>query len=1519
MNIKNNEILPQKIREIAQQKNADICLACELALQLRSVDFTPVKPLFEAWVARLPQLSYEAQIALSRVWHCHATTSDFFVPDVSLILAVQHAWWQTWLAIVPAQVVGKLDTYLLAKALEKVAPRDKASYEALLKVLMADKPVWSKALLRLLKTGMGQALLAYEMFEEVMLYLFEQATFAELELAYDLLHDFYFCFAQCPEVACRKMMNRGEAFEVLGLKILALWGTNPLLEAVLSESQWSIEAKLVALEVLQANATVDLADEVVGWLAQYPAHSKPLIASLLAMAYEGVLCNEGRMTTLVKFYFTHEALSARELVLLLHQRFDQKLNGYLAHHSVTPQKLVALLATLGSAPAQELLHQFLQENRYPNHFHQVLQALVTLDYRPAEETILTYLPTYPVTCTKALERLGGTETIAYLKEVLQADQDKTHVPSIEVHALPLWLKLTDDATEVLAYVQKNNLPNRFGLLSHLPTAQPQSNQTFLLEALFQSDLNVQMLALQQLAKQGDREALPAMVMKLVNTDELIQNTAWQCVQQLAQRLAQDTPNKSAQELLTGAILGLLSQAQASIVLQQYLDYLAQCLPPNFDIDLLTTIGQSKDPHVLKFYIQCLGASKQPKAFYLIKRFLHLKQDIFTLRQALLALTQMSQSRHEPQVIALLQHHNMNIKKTAVDYLKVHGTQQCVLPLTRLLIGNDNSGLRTAITAVLQSILGANLPFVLLHELSKTEQFIQQRFLVNTLIDLCPPEQLVRFAANYAKFELPSDQNFDDLHSPTQWLTQWRDAQQSLQKQLEEIEDLRTATDQNPALLNALPATQELMANYLRNHPAKRQDIATWCHMMYQHELILTKEEAYLLYANASGGAKSWGWQTLNLDKAQEALEWTNWLNYNNPTDQIFLLRYFIPRKGLKLVLAHWLQTGKNIAAFRKLLGASGMVPSDLPQVLLALYEQGWAGDEAHKKQLVQDQRAALANWLISTTGALAAEVQQKLFRRASLPQRLHLLMSINVVGQSLLKQDIVDLYTRCIPEQKEVLLSRLKNTAQHEALLKHSFEEYLGGQLLRFWQHHPLNPAQLKALSEHPQAATYAQLRQKWMPWGNEVLRQVLQESMSDKETLQAVEAARSSFAMLSPERQWQILEPWLAAEELHWLDWLNEVAPVAPQVLTLLQQASPTGQLQWLAWINGISGDLFVPRLAQALLKLCVALPEPLLAVQVLFRLSMSDTFVHDFALAFAKFDNNHRTQILTWLLAQTFDNNQPIKEVTNALRQYCTHSAHQVLLWQMDVQNADYAIPTDAERALHGLKKLAHASPEVALAGVENMLDNTIGFSPRQRMHWLAELYVLPALEHTITHAIATIFADELLALTFLPQEVKIKFEKRFCEEVKSQQLTDQLLLKKVLKNFAEDPVPVVNELMEYVVFHEKHRDLKSLCLRLLKKTLAHANYLEICFRLLKTTHLDLLRTAIRTLTFAHYAQAIPDFIKLLFHKDKNIAKAAQNALLHQGEKAQEALEIALPRQRPDKRVVLEQVLAMFGESGA
>lgn len=1516
MNTNNTKALQQKIKEIAQQKNADVCLACELALKLEATDFAAVKPLFEEWVKQLPQLSYEAQAALSQVWHCHATGLDFFEPSASLILAVRLKWWQTWLAIVPDQVVVSLEPHLLAKALEGVKPRDKASYAALFTALMADEAVWSRALLKLLKASIKQALLSYALFCKVMLYLFEKAAFAQLQKAYSLLQDFYFCFAQCPEVACRKLINRGQEFEVLGLKILALWGGNPLFEAILTETQWSIEAQLVALKVeQQANASSSLADRVVQWLNEHPVHSPALLDQLLAMAYEGVFCSEAKMTSLLHFYFAYDALSASDLALLLHHRFDQKLEGYLAHHATTPQKLIDLLLALKSEPAKEMLHEFLQENRYPNHFHQLLEALVALDYSPAEGTILTYLPLYPTACANALERLGGAKTIAHIKQVLQVDESKTHCPSFEREVLPLWLRLTDKPSEVLAYGQKNQLPNRFGLLPDLPPALPQGVQPFLLEALAQPALATQILALSQLATHGNAKALPMMLEKLAEADEELQATAWQYVQQLAQRLAQNIPAKTAQQLLAEAILEHLPKAKASAVLQRYLYYLAQCIDPSFDIDLLAVIGRSKDAHVLKFYIQCLGASQQPKAFYLIKRFLKPNQDIFTLRQALLALSQMPKSRHEKEAIALLQHRNMNIKKTAVAYLKAHGTQLCVLPLTQLLIRNDNSGLRAAIVSVLQGILGANLPFVLLHELSIAHSFIQQRFLTDALIDLCPPEQLLDFAVNYPKFELPPDvliQNAVIEQPPSHWVEQWQEAQQRLRQLLDGITDLRKAIDQEPSLLNALPATQELMGQYLRNHPAKQHDIATWCYLAHQHQLILTDDEARLLYAHTNGGAKDWGWQVLSVDKIQEAIEWANLLHYKNPPEHIFLLRYFIPRKGLKAVLSHWLDADKNVTTFRKLLDASGMVPANLPQLLLAMHEMLASRDQTSQKQATQNQQAALANWLMSVVGKSGEDMQQKLFKHANLSQRLHLLGNLNPLGQSLLKREIIDLYTQCTLEQKERLLGSLKNTAQHQALLQQSFEEYLEGAMFTFWQFHPLEPAQIQALSEHPQAIEYIKQRQNWLPWGNELLRKILQTNDQDSQNSELI---RSSFAMLPPERQWQILKPWLVAEELHWLDWLSEVAPIAPQILKLLQQASPTAQIQLLAWLNGLSGELFVPSLTPWLVEFCANSPQPLLAVKVLFKLPEFALLSGDFAVVFAGFDALTKTQLLEWLLSQPLLNNDLIKEVSSALRQYCPQPAHQALLWQMDVQCANYAQTDEAARALNALKKLVNAAPDLAVVSLEQMMSHTQDFSPRQRAHWLAELYHYPALEPTITQAIAALFADELLALTFLPSEVKARFEQRFCAQVKTQQLADVQLVRKVLKNFAEDPVPIVNELMEELVFHEKHHDLKVLCLRLLKNVLPHEHYLEVCYRLLHSPHLDLLRTAIRTLTFAYYTQAIPDFIKLLFHKDKNIAKAAQNALLHQGEQAIEALKIALPRQRPDKRVVLEETLALFG----
>ncbi|EAY31554.1 HEAT repeat domain-containing protein [Microscilla marina] len=1523
MNTKNIEALQQKIQTIAQQKNTDICLACQLALKLTSAGFASVKPWFEAWVAQLPQLSYETQVALSEVWHCHASVDDFFDPDdLSLILAVRLKWWQTWLAVAPEQAMQGKDKHLLAKALHTLQPRSKASHETLLKVLMAEDKPWSTTLIYLLRLGIGQALLSYEMLCEAILYLLKHADHWQLQAVYGLLKDFYFCFEQCPEVACRKLMNRGPKFEVLGLKILALWRAHPLFDEVIKEPQWSIDTKLVALEVLSAQATPHLADTLVQWLRVYTAHSEALLEHLLAMAYDGVFCHEAQMTSLLHFYFAYDILSARQLAILLHGRFEQKLAGYAAHHPVTPKKWIALLAALKSDPAKKMLHELLQDNRYPNHFEQLVRALVELDYHPAEDTLLAYVSVHPTACLSALQRLGGAKTVAYLKQVLQMEGEKKRLPSFEAQALPLLLQLADNPAPIYEYLQAHQLPGRFELLPYLCEPLHPSAQPFLLSALDQPVVDTQTEALRQLAQQGNAEVLPLVIKKLGNTNEDIQMAAWQCAQVLAQRIARRTPpgSKEANQLLAESILARLPQVQASAVLQRYLGYLTECIDHRFDIGLLEGIAASKDPHVLKFYIACLGASHQPKAFYLIRRFLHPNQDIFTLRQALIALTQMPEGNHEKEVIALLRHRNMNIKKTAVAYLKTHGTQQCVWPLTQLLMNNDNSGLRSTIISVLQGILGANMPFVLLHELSIANSPIKQRFLSYTLADLCPPEQLVQFATNYPLFDLPSDlkqeHDIENARQLEQWVKQWYESQASLRQLLSEVTDLRKAIDNEPALLNALPATRELMGNYLRSLTTKPHDLATWCTLMYQHELTLTDEEARLLYANASGGAKSWGWEVLSLNETQETLEWHNLLHYKNPPELIFLLRYFIPRKGLKAVLDHWLNAGRNVATIRKLLDASGMVSKHLTAVLLELYEAPAVKNQTTKSQAKQEQQVALADWLLSVVGKSAYWVQQMLFKRASLGQQVHLWGLMEAAEQSLLVEEALNLYKKCSVEEQDTLLGRLKKVAQHPALIQLSFEEYLQGKPLTFWQHQPLDPTQIQQLTCHPNALKYLQQRSDFSPFGNDLLRQLLQSTQVANETIKEDThwALQRNFALLSAERQWQILQPLLDEGAWHWLNWIKEVAPIAPDLLDMLKRANTEGCIYILTWLQSLPGTLFCPGLSSVLLELCTQLPHPLPAVQVLCRLPALPSLANDFAGVFAGYDVHLKTEVLTWLLAQLERQGSPPKAMIKALRQHCMESMHEILLWQIDIQHTDYEVVDEVENALQSLKKLAKTAVTEAVQCLQYMATQMARFSPRQQLHWLAELYAYPVVAPTVTQLITQVFAQELLALTFLPAQAKADFEKRFCEAVKTQQFADGQIVRKALKNFSEDSPPVVNELMEYIVFHEKYRDLKVLCLRLLKKTLPQADYLELCFKLLHTDHLDLLKTAVRTLTFAHYTQAIPHFIKLLFHKDKSIGQAAQNALLHQREAAIEQLEIELPRQRPDRRKVLERVLALF-----
>jgi len=67
------------------------------------------------------------------------------------------------------------------------------------------------------------------------------------------------------------------------------------------------------------------------------------------------------------------------------------------------------------------------------------------------------------------------------------------------------------------------------------------------------------------------------------------------------------------------------------------------------------------------------------------------------------------------VIPLLEHPNMNIKKTAAAYLSENGTVKAVVAMVYLFQRNNNTGLRAELEKGLKSILGEAYYFFLFNE------------------------------------------------------------------------------------------------------------------------------------------------------------------------------------------------------------------------------------------------------------------------------------------------------------------------------------------------------------------------------------------------------------------------------------------------------------------------------------------------------------------------------------------------------------------------------------------------------------------------------------------------------------------------------------------------------------------------------------------------------------------------------------------------------------------------------------
>ncbi|MEU9362826.1 HEAT repeat domain-containing protein [Streptomyces sp. NPDC048301] len=441
-----------------------------------------------------------------------------------------------------------------------------------------------------------------------------------------------------------------------------------------------------------------------------------------------------------------------------------------------PRRLALLVALAaqgtGDLPVGQAITRLLPSARLPAPF---LDALRELRHEEAEEAVLALLPTVPAAALHTLEAIGGERTVETLTAALGPETDGSMIAPclrpVRREALELLWRLNTDPglrRHILARVDPMELPPAVAA----GLGDPDEREIALLTA---SAEHVDPAAgLRALAALGTASVLPtvtallsraadeaAILWETVETarvpkpDEAREPTlpgeVVDAVRGLGARLYErrairpvclldvGDAREAGDALLAWTVLGLVEAGGVPSRRRAVLLETLRHAPSARIRHRIHRLLRDRDPQVRKQVISLLasgGSGVDARALSASLIPLTRADDIQTVRQALLALGRAEARWACPAVTALLDHPNMNIRKTAASVLETAGTPAAVPGLLRGLGRHDNPGLRAGMVAALGAILGeartATVLAAAVHRQDSRERALLLRALDGTL-------------------------------------------------------------------------------------------------------------------------------------------------------------------------------------------------------------------------------------------------------------------------------------------------------------------------------------------------------------------------------------------------------------------------------------------------------------------------------------------------------------------------------------------------------------------------------------------------------------------------------------------------------------------------------------------------------------------------------------------------------------------------------------------------------------------
>jgi HEAT repeat protein len=1376
-----------------------------------------------------------------------------------------------------------------------------------------------KIAIQFLKKALVKSFFKFEAAKKIIDILLHSRNDAIVMGTITVIADFPMIYKTFPEKEFWLLSKRSEAIQKAFFTVLKYWGDNVLFARVIEGDSWSIGLKAVMIERIAAYPSVEYTQLLFKLLNKYPLElGSSIIQVLYRYKLNGIDFSQKKQHQLLSFWATYRGMTAQKISELIRDLNEGHLAKFCFDENVEWYLVIDLLEALNTAVAKKILIQFFRNNKNQPVHESILNAFIKMNCTEAEDDIIAQFDSFPGQSTNALYFLGGEKTQNYFKDKLGFNapaNEKVDYYHWEVEAVRFLVERTPESNQHLAQLKAWNVPYLNQILTRI---NPKVDAAFF-DAITGKDLEEEhshelKSIINKLVEFKDARGLALFKQLILLSDENVREYAFLGLKKLIGNLYDDRNLTRRQLLFFDRETAVLS-CQTTIVLEvltnQVLDFTKQEIILNYllkEADEVQVLEQLPELfsignlHIEKLVIQLVGNLNSEYTYCFLIPYLNLNQDIFRLRQALIAAKKSGSSLFESKIVELLVHRNMNVKKAAVDYCEKAGNFLSIKPLFNILKTNDNSGLRNAATSALKSILGERyftyLFNHLLHSKTKREKDLLRLSFNDEEIDkaiwICEQEskrELITLFDREKKFQSKENAPFNKnkIDAVIEQLKQVTKDSLMQSKIVESINELNE--------IEVIPVLSELRLLLAE----LGRPIEFLLKVFYDHGGVISEDIAYKGISLSVPSISKWAAAELVQHKASytESLS----LGFSD-TDLQIAIDYFYalekkpildwmdehPRKVTHANLIPQYEAWEYKVLISDTLGFLDLKPSAIKQ--LKFFDRklfnSLVFDELKKQQqadfifsLDEDAILNMSYHVHSLYGHLASADKLSFLKLAATRPEFGFLTN----------------------QEKYLLVKK--------GWKRFSVKE------LSYTNHQVLRRELMKLLNLNGE--DFFERREE--------LKRRLNHFKNDSEILNRLIRKLDDAGLLFHEDftdlkeflrgtdskvLWNIIYPLLSAGNYPLLNLIKRHESIHAEVLNLLDDWNLDQNMALLKWLNSYQAKvIYFPNLFPQLVREEEHEEYVVTGVQLMFKLCRYDPSYNQSTFEFIENQTLNKGEARQGLLLDLILENAP-HHFLSAL------NTRKLLLKCDSNEDLKFKAAGCILKAINWnnvsdkhflLDYLRNPNNTLTSEWIAELADSIEALENGAQLEIYSALLDIPPLSQKANEGLMKLFSVDYEIITLL----SVAKRKGFFEDLKRQlvSINEEAFLRSIIKSMSLYEIDGYTDQIENLLHNHRSSKIRSLCLRELKKHLKKPAYLKVCKSLLDHKDIGILRQVIKALSFAKELDIIPRLLPLLESKKTQFNSLATEAILLFDQLAIPYLKKELNKCRPDKRKGIELLI--------